>query len=179
LGEVYKWTDEKGTVHFTEDPSKISKEGLSDQQKFIQPASPSLSTRFKKIEEDLRLAADHKSKELLQGLRNFKEKSGNNLFYFIGLLIILRIFLMLFREKRPAGIGVKTRPQSTPGLRKRTVLFNVCRKDYSTDSTIVLGKIIERRMRERRDNFRDLLYKARKDSGDGVEGPADTFLLAS
>lgn len=179
LGETYKWTDEKGTVHFAEDPSKKSREGLSDQQKFIQPVPPSLSTRFKKIEEDLRLAADHRSKGLFQGLKNYKEKSGNNLLYLVGLLIILGILLILFREKRPAGIGVKTGSQSSPSLRKRAVLFNVCCKDYSTDSTVVLGKIIERRMRERGDNFHDLLYKARKDFSDRVEDPADIFLQAS
>jgi hypothetical protein len=146
LGEIYKWTDEKGTVHFAEDPSKISREGLSGQQQFIQPAPPSLSTRFNKIEEDLRLSRNHRSKEPLQGLKNYKERSGNNLFYFIGLLIIIGILLMLFREKKPVRIGVRTGSQGSPGQRKNTVLFNVCCKDYSTDSTVVLGKIIERRI---------------------------------
>ena len=176
--EIYKWTDEKGTVHFAEDPSEIPKEGPCDQQKFIQPA-PSLSTRLNKTEEDMRLLGDHKSKELFQGMKNYKEKSGNNLFYFVGLLIIVGILLMLFREKRPAGIGVKRIPQGSFVQRKRTVLFRVCCKDCSTDSTIVIGKVMERRIRERGDNFRDLLYKARKDFGDRVEDPTDIFLLTS
>jgi len=112
-------------------------------------------------------------------VKNHKEKSGNNLFYLIGLLIIVGILLMLFREKRPAGNGVKTGSQRSPSLEKRTVLFNVCCKDYSTGSPVVLGKVIERRMRERGDNFHDLLYKARKDFSDRVEDPVDIFLLAS
>jgi hypothetical protein len=179
LGQIYKWTDEKGTVHFAEDPSKLSTEDLSDQEKFKQSPPLSLSTRFKKIEDDLKPVADHKSKGPPQGLKSYEEKSKFNLYYLIGLLIILGIFVRLLREKRPAGIGVRTVTRRSPGLKKRTVLFNVCYKDYSTDSTVVLGKVIERRIRDRGENFRDLLYKARKDFGDRVEDPPDIFLRAS
>ena len=62
---------------------------------------------------------------------------------------------------------------------KRNVVFRVYCRNYVTRSTILLGKVIERRTKERGDNLKDLLVKAVKDYSDRVADPSMIFLLGS
>jgi hypothetical protein len=60
---------------------------------------------------------------------------------------------------------------------KRTGEFKVYYRDDVTRSMIFLGRVKERRMKERENNLRDLLIKARKDCSDRVSDPSKVFLL--
>jgi len=60
---------------------------------------------------------------------------------------------------------------------KKDVEFKVYHRDHLTRSTVFLGKIIERRRKERGDNPKDLLSKAIKQYSDYVEDPSTIFLL--
>jgi hypothetical protein len=44
---------------------------------------------------------------------------------------------------------------------------------------VFLGKIIERRRKERGNNFKDLLFKAKQDYSPRVKDPSAIFLLGS
>jgi len=61
--------------------------------------------------------------------------------------------------------------------RKKAVEFKVYHRDHLTRSTVFLGKIIERRRKERRDNLKDLLSKAIEQYSDHVKDPSTIFLL--
>jgi hypothetical protein len=60
---------------------------------------------------------------------------------------------------------------------KKAVEFKVYHRDHLTRSTVFLGKIIERRRKERGDNLKGLLNKAIKQYSDQVEDPSTIFLL--
>jgi hypothetical protein len=62
-----------------------------------------------------------------------------------------------------------------PGLPlKKTVEFKVF---YKNRPILFLGKVIEKRKKERGDNLKDLLNKAIKDFSDRVKDPSRIFLL--
>lgn len=61
--------------------------------------------------------------------------------------------------------------------RKSALEFKVYYRDHLTRSTVFLGKIIERRRRERGDNLKGLLNKAIKQYSDQVVDPFTMFLL--
>jgi hypothetical protein len=61
---------------------------------------------------------------------------------------------------------------------KKLVEFKVYFRDNLTRSIVYLGKIIERRNRERANNLRDLLTKAISDYSGCVEDPSTIFLLS-
>ena len=44
IGQIYKWVDEEGIIHLTDDPSKIPEKYLSKSEKSKQdvPISPSI-----------------------------------------------------------------------------------------------------------------------------------------
>ena len=50
-GEIYRWTDEKGTIHFTDDPSKIP-ESYSRQTEKIQAPEEKANALQKTIKPD-------------------------------------------------------------------------------------------------------------------------------
>lgn len=62
-------------------------------------------------------------------------------------------------------------------LGKKATEFKVYCRDEITRSMVLLGKIDERRMKERQNNLGDLLFKARKDFLDRVSDPSLIFLL--
>jgi hypothetical protein len=64
-----------------------------------------------------------------------------------------------------------------PLLRKRGTEFKVYCRDEVTRSMILLGRIVERRMKERENNLRDLLIRATKDFSHCVPDPSLIFLL--
>jgi hypothetical protein len=70
-------------------------------------------------------------------------------------------------------IGISPLP-----LRKKGVDFRVYCRDHVTRSTTFLGRVTERRKRERGNNLNDLLVKAVKDYSDCVADPSTIFLLS-
>lgn len=176
IGQIYKWVDEEGIIHFTDDPSKIpekyiSKEG-SKQDLTISP-----SEEGKESKDDLKQSFGQKSNEMtpIQWVGEiYKEKSIRNLVYLIGLLIILLILIKILREPRPAEV-LKGPFIST----KRPIIFDIYYRNYPTDSVVFLGKIIERRRKERGNNFKDLLFKARQNYSTRVKDPYAIFLSSS
>ncbi|MGQ9648127.1 MAG: hypothetical protein ACUVWO_16495 [Thermodesulfobacteriota bacterium] len=64
-----------------------------------------------------------------------------------------------------------------PLLRKKGTEFKVYCRDEANRSMILLGRIVERRMRERENNLRDLLTRATKDFSHRVPDPSLIFLL--
>ena len=61
--------------------------------------------------------------------------------------------------------------------RKKAVEFKVYHRDHLTRSTVFLGKIIERRRKERGDNLKGLLSKAIEQYSDHVKDLSTIFLL--
>jgi hypothetical protein len=182
FSQIYQWTDEKGVIHFTEDPSTIPEQYLSNINKSKETISKSPLERVPRTDDDLKSLVDQKSNGVLEALRDLKihkEKSINDLFYLIGLLIILAFIIKILIEIKPAGINEKINLKRPSIFPKKTVLFNVYYRDYTTQSMVFLGKIIERRRRERGNNSKDLLFKAKKDYGDRVRDPSSIFLLSS
>lgn len=57
--------------------------------------------------------------------------------------------------------------------------FKVYYRDVVSQSFVLVGKIIERRMKERGNNLRDLLSKARREFSQFVTDPSFLFLLGS
>jgi hypothetical protein len=62
---------------------------------------------------------------------------------------------------------------------KKTNEFRVYYRDPKTRSIVFLGKVIERRKKERRNNLKDLLNMAIRDYSDRVKNPSAIFLLGS
>ena len=62
---------------------------------------------------------------------------------------------------------------------RKGVEFKVYYKNYTSYSMASLGKVIERRNKERRNNLRDLSIKARREFSDQVKDPSLIFLLGS
>ncbi len=61
--------------------------------------------------------------------------------------------------------------------RKKAVEFKIYHRDTLTRSAVFLGKIIERRRKERGNNLKGLLSEAIKQYSDQVEDPSTMFLL--
>jgi hypothetical protein len=71
------------------------------------------------------------------------------------------------------------RPGTVPlGKEKRNVQFRVYCRDNVTRSMSLLGKVIERRTKERGKNLKDLLVKAVKDYSNCIADPSAIFLLS-
>jgi len=73
--------------------------------------------------------------------------------------------LPLIQEMEPVVLG------------KVPVEFKVYYKDDLTRSLVLLGKITERRRKERGNNLKDLLNKAIREYSDRVKDPSTIFLL--
>jgi len=61
--------------------------------------------------------------------------------------------------------------------REKALEFKVYQRNHLTHSTVFLGKIIERRKKERGDNLKGLLSKAMEQYSDHVKDPSTIFLL--
>lgn len=64
-------------------------------------------------------------------------------------------------------------------IEKKTSEFKVYWRNRITHSVTFLGRVTERRKKERRNNFTDLLKRAIKDFSDQVKDPSGIFLLGS
>lgn len=62
---------------------------------------------------------------------------------------------------------------------KKTAEFEVYYRDHPTRSVVLLGKVMERRRKERRNNLKGLLNKAIMDYSKRVKDPSAVFLLGS
>ena len=103
----------------------------------------------------------------------------NHWLYLIGLLIIL-IFIIkiIFNINNDEIKGKKSlnRPLTS---RERIAVFNIYYREPPSKSIRFLGKVIERRLKERGNNFEDLLAKVRRDYVYRVIDPNGIFLLSS
>jgi len=103
----------------------------------------------------------------------------NNWPYFIGLLIMLIFVIKILfsinfdRTKRKADLK---RPFPA---QKRRPAFSIYYREPSSKSIQFRGKVIERRLKERGNNFKDLLGKVRRDYSYRVIDPNGIFILAS
>jgi len=177
IGQIYKWVDEEGIVHFTDDPSEIPEKYASKSEKPKQDLTISPLVEVEEPKNDLKQSINQKSNGMTLtqwGLKVYEEKSTRNLVYLVSLLIILLVIIKILREPRPAEV-LKGPFVSI----KRPIIFNVYYREYSTDSMVFLGKIIERRRKERGNNRKDLLYKAKQDYSYRVKDPFAIFLLSS
>src|SRR4030042_5075373 len=132
IGQIYKWVDEEGIVHFTDDPSKIPEKYVSKPERPKQDLTISPLVKIEESKDDLKQPFGQKSNEMtpIQWVGEiYKEKSIRNLVYLIGLLIILLILIKILREPRPAEV-LKGPFIST----KRPIIFDVYYRNYSTDS---------------------------------------------
>ncbi len=73
--------------------------------------------------------------------------------------------------------SVNLRLNGFPLMRQRGAEFKVYCRDEATRSMILLGSIVERRMKERENNLRDLLIRASREFSDRVPDPSLLFLL--
>ncbi len=62
---------------------------------------------------------------------------------------------------------------------RKTFEFKVCYKHGLSRQVVFLGKVIERRKKERGNNLRDLLNKTMRDFSNQVKDPSTIFLLGS
>jgi hypothetical protein len=104
---------------------------------------------------------------------------GNHWFYLIGLLIILVfVFKILFDIHFGVTKGKKDLIRPFPAQKRRPV-FSIYYREPSSKSIQFRGKVIERRLKERGNNSKDLLAKIRGDYSYRVIDPNGIFLLAS
>ena len=103
----------------------------------------------------------------------------NNWLYLIGLLIILIIVIKIVFNIKFDGIKGKAGLKGPFPAQKRRVVFNIFYREPSSKSIQFRGKVIERRLRERGNNFKDLLAKVRRDYSYRVIDPNGIFLLVS
>ncbi len=103
----------------------------------------------------------------------------NNWLYVIGLLIILIFVIKILFDINIDEINGKISLNRPLTSRKRTVVFNIYYREPPLKSIRFLGKVIERRLKERGNNFEDLLAKVRRDYTYRVIDPNGIFLLGS
>ena len=104
---------------------------------------------------------------------------GNHRLYFIGLLIILIVVIkMLFDIIFGVTKGTTDLKRPFPAQKGR-VVFSIYYREPSSKSIQFRGKVIERRLKERGNNFKDLLGKVRRDYSYRVIDPNGIFILAS
>jgi hypothetical protein len=84
----------------------------------------------------------------------------------------------LSQEEEKIDLSLPLITKMEPVLRgEKKVEFKVYYKDDPTRSVVFLGKVMERRKKERGNNLKDLLNKAIMDYSDRVKDPSRVFLL--
>ena len=99
--------------------------------------------------------------------------------YLIGLLIILIFIIKILFDINIEEIKGKKSLNRPLTSVKRIVVFNIYYREPPSKSIRFLGKVIERRLKERGNNFEDLLAKVRRDYVYRVIDPNGIFLLSS
>jgi hypothetical protein len=77
------------------------------------------------------------------------------------------------------GTNGKTDSKRPFPAQKRKVVFSIYYREPSSKSIQFRGKVIERRLKERGNNLKDLLAKVRRDYSYRVIDPNGIFILAS
>jgi hypothetical protein len=103
----------------------------------------------------------------------------NNWLYLIGLLIIFIFVLKTLFDIIFDGTKGKINFKRPLPAQKRRVVFSIYYREPSSKSIQFRGKVIERRLKERGNNSKDLLAKIRRDYSYRVIDPNGIFLLAS
>ena len=108
---------------------------------------------------------------------------SNHWLYLIGLLIIL-IFVVTFVIKMLFDVHFavtkgKTDLRRSFSAQNRRATFSIYYREPSSKSIQFRGKIIERRLKERGNNTKDLLGKVRSDYSCRVIDPNGIFILTS
>jgi len=103
----------------------------------------------------------------------------NHWLYLIGLLIILIFIIKILFDINIEEIKGKKSLNRPLTSVKRIVVFNIYYREPPSKSIRFLGKVIERRLKERGNNFEDLLAKVRRDYVYRVIDPNGIFLLSS
>ncbi len=99
--------------------------------------------------------------------------------YLIGMLIILILLIKIAFNTNFSGIKRRAGLKRTLSAQNRREVFNIYYRDPSSKSIQFRGKVIERRLRERGNNLKDLLAKIRRDYSYRVIDPNGIFLLDS
>jgi hypothetical protein len=104
---------------------------------------------------------------------------GNHWLYLIGLLIILIFIIKMLLDTTFGVTKGKTDLRRPFPAQKRRVVFSIYYREPSSKSIQFRGKVVERRLKERGNNFKDLLGKVRRDYSYRVIDPNGIFILAS
>jgi hypothetical protein len=99
--------------------------------------------------------------------------------YQIGLLIIFIFVIKTLFDIIFDGTKGKIDLKRPFPAQKRTVVFSIYYREPSSKSIQFRGKVIERRLKDRGNNFKDLLAKVRRDYSYRVINPNGIFILAS
>ena len=78
IGQIYKWVDEEGIVHFTDDPSEIPEKYASKSEKPKQDLTISPLVEVEEPKNDLKQPINQKSNGMTLtqlGLKVYEEKS--------------------------------------------------------------------------------------------------------
>jgi len=97
----------------------------------------------------------------------------------IGMLIILIFVIKIAFKIDFDGIKKRAGLKKPFPVQKKREVFNIYYRDSSSKSIQFRGKVIERRLRERGNNFKDLLEKMRRDYSYRVIDPNGIFPLDS
>ncbi len=103
----------------------------------------------------------------------------NHWLYLIGLLFIILFVIKILFDINIDEIKGKASLNRPLTSRKRTIVFNIYYREPPSKSIRFLGKVIERRLKERGNNFENLLAKVRRDYLYRVIDPNGIFLLGS
>lgn len=99
--------------------------------------------------------------------------------YFIGLLMLLVAVIKILFDAKFVGTKGKTGLRKPLPPKRRRVVFSIYYREPSSKSIQFRGKVIERRSKERGNNFKDLLTKVKRDYAYRVIDPNGIFILAS
>src|SRR5512139_2233301 len=103
----------------------------------------------------------------------------NHWLYLIGSLVILIFVIKILFDMHFGVAKGKTDLKRPFPTQKRRPVFSIYYREPSSKSIQFRGKVIERRLKERGNNSKDLLAKIRRDYSYRVIDPNGIFLLAS
>jgi hypothetical protein len=104
---------------------------------------------------------------------------GNHWLYLIGLSILVISVIKILIDINFIETKEKTDLKRSFPAQKRAVVFSIYYREPSSKLIQFRGKVIERRLKERGNNFKDLLGKVRRDYSYRVIDPNGIFILAS
>jgi hypothetical protein len=153
FGQMYRWEDEKGTVHVTDDPSMIPESHRSTAEKSKgMPSNPSFEGKWV-VQDELEKSYEPRAIHLAETRKPTgvdTRKWMNQIVYLAGLLILLAVLTKMLMRLRPMRVKRRIDPGRPALSARRPAEFKVYHRDDSDQSMVFLGMIRERRKRERR-----------------------------